>query len=91
MDPKKREIKNLLIEELSIMPDPMDKDCRTNNWTTLLILLINLGRIQRYHINYNATEINFDINDFTYYVNFENEEKIKSLVRDQAIDQLLDP
>ena len=90
MDPKKREIKELLLQELDLMKYPMDKDCRIESWTELLKQLILLKKIERYHINYSGTEINFDINNFTYYLNFESDQKIQTILREKALDQLID-
>jgi len=91
MDPKKREIKELLLNELELMEYPMDKECRIKSWTDLLKKLILLRKIQRYHINYNGTEVKFDINNFTYYLNFESTQKIQMILREKSIDRLINP
>ena len=89
MDPKKREIKKFLVEELFLMKNPMDRNDRIESWKQLLIQLVLLKKIERFNINYSGTEINFDINNFTYYISFENDHNIQMLIREKVIDQLI--
>jgi len=89
MDLKKKEIKEILTNELFLMKDPMNKNNRIDSWKDVLSQLILLKKIENFHINHDGLEIQFNINNFTYFIDYESESKIKLIIRENLIDQLL--
>jgi hypothetical protein len=87
IDLKKAEIRQYLIDELFLMDEPLEKNQRSKKWGLLLKELVRLNKIQQYIISGN--KILFDINDFTYTLDFGSESDIKKLYRKEKINRII--
>jgi len=87
IDLKKAEIRQYLIDELFLMDEPLEKSQRSKRWGILLKELVRLNKIQRYIISGNR--ILFDINDFTYTLDFGTDSDIKKLYRKEKIERII--
>jgi hypothetical protein len=69
------------------MDEPLEKNQRSKKWGLLLKELVRLNKIQQYIISGN--KILFDINDFTYTLDFGSESDIKKLYRKEKINRII--
>jgi hypothetical protein len=89
LDPKKKEIKKYIENELLFMEDYSDPKCRRISWSRLLNELVLLRKVDNYVINHDSTEIIFNINGFGYYIDLYSEENIMNIHRELVLNDII--